>query len=66
MTNKTALPNQNISGEKKGNISWIQCNFCEQWFHSTKELIEFKTIDLYCPNCHEEFKPEKSKKIIIA
>ena len=66
MTNKTNLPNQNVSGEKKANISWVQCSFCVSWFHSTKEIIENKTIDLHCPNCHAEFKPEKAKKIIIA
>ncbi len=66
MKNKTILSNQNISGEKKGNISWVQCGFCEQWFHSTKELIEIDTVKLHCPSCHAEFKPEKAKKIIIA
>tara|TARA_B100001559_G_C16488146_1_gene617075 strand:+ start:417 stop:632 length:216 start_codon:yes stop_codon:yes gene_type:complete len=66
MKNITLLPNQNISGEKKGNITWILCGFCEEWFHSTKELIEINTVKLHCPNCHEEFIPEESKKIIIA
>ena len=66
MDNLIRLSNQNISGEKKGNISWVQCSFCSEWFHVTKELIDLKTINLHCPNCHKEFKIDTAKKIIIA
>ena len=62
----TRLSTQNIPGEKKGNISWVQCNFCSNWFHVTKELIDLETIYFHCPNCHKEFKTESAKKIIIA
>ena len=60
------LPSHSPFGEKRGNVSWVQCNECDNWFHATADLINYKTIALHCPECHHEFLPNAAKLIVLA
>ncbi len=66
MSNITYLSSHSPNGEKRGNVSWVQCNSCGNWFHATTDLINLSTIKLHCPSCHFEFQPKEASKIIIA
>jgi NAD-dependent SIR2 family protein deacetylase len=59
------LPSHSPLGEKRGNTAWIECGDCGNWFHSTPDLIAMNDIDLHCPKCHAEFRPEAARKIIL-
>ena len=60
------LPSESPLAEKRGNTSWVSCGSCQYWFHATTDLIEMRTVDLHCPKCHEDFKPQDAARIVLA
>ena len=64
--NTIYLPDHSPSGEKRGNISWVQCPGCDNWFHATESIISRGNVKLHCNHCHTEFLPAGAKKIILA
>lgn len=60
------LPGQSPLAEKRGNTTWVSCRSCQHWFHTTAGLIEIGTVDLHCPQCHDEFKPKDAARIVLA
>ena len=64
--NTIRLPDHSPAGEKRGNTSWVQCAYCDNWFHATEGIISRASVKLHCNHCHTEFLPADAKKIILA
>lgn len=60
------LPGHSPLAEKRGNTTWVSCRSCQHWFHTTASLIEMGSVDLHCPQCHDEFEPKDSARIVLA
>lgn len=43
------------SWEKSGNVTWVSCRSCKEWFPVDDQLVEQDQVELVCPHCAEEF-----------
>ncbi|MPZ58890.1 MAG: hypothetical protein GEU91_20845 [Rhizobiales bacterium] len=43
--------------EKSGNVMWVSCRSCREWFPCAAELVSQNKIELVCPHCAACFKP---------
>jgi hypothetical protein len=50
--------------EKSGNVTWVACRSCRDWFPVDPALIAMGTIDLVCPHCGDRFKPPEASRTI--
>ena len=50
--------------EKHGNIPWICCCSCEEWFHVSMSLLQADQIKLHCPHCGGKYKLEEPKQLV--
>ncbi len=64
--NIVKLPDPSPAGEKRGNSTWIECDTCGNWFHTTVDLIARESVALHCPQCHAEFVPAAARRIVLA
>jgi hypothetical protein len=52
------------SGEKSGNVTWVECPGCHGWIPVDPKLIASSGVKLICPHCASEFMNTEAPRVI--